>query len=74
MNQIIKELLSLFVDDSSLAVVILLWVGLIKWLSVHFQWSASGCSGFLLLGLLAFLVENTYRSAKKIRGRKENSI
>jgi hypothetical protein len=66
LSAIVKELFGLFVDDGSLALAILAWVGLtsllVLWLRIDGQWM-----GLLLLaGLAAILIENVVRRA----GRK----
>jgi hypothetical protein len=58
---IAKEILGLFVDDGSLAIAILVWVGLV--LLVAHALPASAIGPAILLGCAAILVENVLRRA-----------
>ncbi|HEY1927218.1 MAG TPA: hypothetical protein VGG92_07120 [Caulobacteraceae bacterium] len=58
------ELVGLFVDDISLAVVIVLWLAAAG-LVVQLKWIPSDLQGpFLALGLVVIFMENTLRRAR----------
>ena len=64
-----SELVSLFVEDGSLAVAILAWLGLTAVVLARFE-SLSPWRGMVLFaGLAAILVENTWRRARADRGK-----
>ncbi|MBV8428992.1 MAG: hypothetical protein JOZ88_17285 [Hyphomicrobiales bacterium] len=64
-----SELVSLFVEDGSLAVAILAWLGLTGLVLSRFE-SLSPWRGMVLFaGLAAILVENTWRRARADRGK-----
>jgi hypothetical protein len=65
LRAIAREILGLFVDDSSFACAILSWL-LLAWLIVT-RWPALGrWSGILLFaGLALILIESTARSARR---------
>jgi hypothetical protein len=64
-STILKELLGLFVDDGSLAIGILIWVGLIAALMKTPLLSAEISGVLLFVGLGALLLENVWRTAGK---------
>jgi hypothetical protein len=66
------ELVTLFVEDGSLAVAILVLVGIVKTLLLEFGLKPATSSFFLLFGLLVLLLENVFRSARKIRAEKKS--
>lgn len=60
-----RELFGLFVEDGSLAVAILAWLGVV-WLLLPRAGAFSQWSGpILFAGLACILAENTLRSARK---------
>ena len=63
----LRKLVGLFVDDGSLALAIVAWLGLIALAAA--RWPAAGgwLSLLLALGLLAILAENVLRTAKAKR-------
>lgn len=67
---IAQELVGLFVDDSSLAVGIVIWVGLGALVSRAAWVGPLAEGGLLTLGLLALLAENVWRSARHARARR----
>jgi hypothetical protein len=58
-----KELLGLFVDDGSLALAILVWVGSIAATTAWLDLGAPLAGGALFAGLVAILLENVLRRA-----------
>jgi uncharacterized membrane protein len=64
----LRELVGLFVDDGSLVLAVLLWIGLCAALT-HVA-PLGGLSGIVLfLGLAVVLAENALRSARRSRRR-----
>jgi hypothetical protein len=64
----LRELVGLFVDDGSLVVAVLLWIGLCAALTQIAP--LGGWSGVVLfLGLALLLAENAVRGARHGRGR-----
>ncbi|MBV8764390.1 MAG: hypothetical protein JO137_11540 [Hyphomicrobiales bacterium] len=64
-----SELVSLFVEDGSLAVAILAWLGLTGLVLARFESLSSWRGMVLFAGLAAILVENTWRRARADRGK-----
>jgi len=64
-SAIAKELFGLFVDDGSLALAILAWVGLVAMLVSATNLSAYLAGSLLFAGLLAILTENVLRRSRK---------
>jgi len=62
---VLKQLFGLFVDDGSLAIAILAWIGLIAALLKFAVLAPAVCGGLLFVGLAALLIENLWRTAKK---------
>ena len=61
---ILREVLGLFVDDGSFALVNLVWIALLGVGTVYFhRWSASGV--VLAVGFAIILVESVTRFARK---------
>jgi hypothetical protein len=58
-----KELLGLFVDDGSLALAILAWVGVIAATTSWLGLDGPLADGALFAGLVAILLENVLRRA-----------
>lgn len=66
MVQVLKEIWGLFVEDGSYAIAILVWTAIVVFLLtliVPDVWRGP-C---LFLGLIAVLIENVTRSARKLR-------
>jgi len=64
-STIAKELLGLFVDDGSLALAILAWIGCIAVLASAANPSTYLVGGLLFAGLLAILAESVLRRSRK---------
>jgi len=62
---IAKELIGLFVDDGSLAVAVLAWVGVISALVTLTGLNATLAGGLLFAGLIVVLIENVLRRAQR---------
>jgi len=60
----VKELLGLFVDDGSLAIAILAWVGVVAGLAGWLGTGGALAGGLLFAGLVAILVESVLRRAQ----------
>ena len=65
---VLKELLGLFVDDGSLAIAILAWVGIVAALVRLAGLSPTIGGALLFVGLGAVLVENIWRATKQNGG------
>lgn len=63
----LQEVYGLFVEDGSLALGILLWLGITAWLLPRFAISEGYRAPLLFGGLCALLLENVYRSARRHR-------
>jgi membrane protein implicated in regulation of membrane protease activity len=67
----LRELLGLFVDDGSLALAILAWIGIVALalpaLGLPGNWRAVA----LFLGCALILAENVARSARRGKGRRQ---
>lgn len=63
LSAILKEIAGLFVEDGSLALVVLVWLALVALLA---RLAPAGWDGAVLfLGLAALLAENTRRRARR---------
>ena len=69
MTALIEEIFGLFVDDGSLAIVILVIVAVAGSISVRFDNASAAVGAVLLIGSLATLIENVVRTARKERRR-----
>jgi hypothetical protein len=58
-----KELFGLFVDDGSLALAILAWIGVIAATKSWLGLDGPLAGGALFVGLVAILLENVFRRA-----------
>jgi len=65
LTAILREVFGLFVDDGSLAIAILIWIGVVAFalpaLGLPEVWRAI----ILFVGCIAILVENVARSARR---------
>lgn len=61
---IVKEVLGLFVDDGSLALAILVWVGAIATTTYLVPIDGAPLGALLFAGLIVILVENVFRRAR----------
>lgn len=71
-RNILGEVFGLFVDDSSFAVLLLLWIGLVWLLWQRWQLPVPG-GVVLFLGLAAILVESVLRFSRQAVAREEKS-
>ncbi len=62
---IAKDLFGLFVDDGSLAIAVLVCVGLVAALLKSGVASSALCGLLFIVGLAALLIENVWRTARK---------
>ena len=61
LNNVVRELFGLFVDDGSFAIAILVWVALLWLLPMAADWRALVLFG----GLAAILIESALRRARQ---------
>ncbi len=62
---ILREVFGLFVDDGSLAILIVLWVAVTGYLLPHFDLAPRWRGVVLFCGLALILVESAVRFARK---------
>jgi hypothetical protein len=67
LRSILRELIGLFVDDGSLAIAILAWVGVVALALPAFGLPEVWRASLLFVGCIAILVENVARSARRSR-------
>ncbi len=65
---IIKEFFGLFVDDGTLAMVIILWLLFVALILPHAEIPAQFDNFILLAGLILGLMENIWRAARNAGG------
>lgn len=65
LKTISTELFGLIVDDGSFAVAIVVWLGIIWFLSAHFLPVAEWSGALLFIGLGLILLENTTRRSRR---------
>ncbi len=66
----VTEIFGLFVEDGSLAIGILVWVAVAAFVFPQISGSEAWRSPVLFAGLVALLVENIWRSARKHFGKR----
>ena len=64
LKSILRQIIALFVDDGRFALSILVWVLLLRVLFPHLPLPLQWHAPLLLVGLLAILVENLWRSVR----------
>ncbi len=69
MKSALSELVSLFVEDGSLALAILIWLALAGFVVSHFDGLSAWQGVVLFAGLALILVENTWRRARAGHGK-----
>jgi hypothetical protein len=62
---VLSELVSLFVEDGSLALAIIVWLALFSLVVARFDGLSAWRGAILFAGLAAILLENTWRRAKR---------
>jgi hypothetical protein len=67
LRTILREILGLFVDDGSFALLILVWLGLTALLLPYLGWVPRGRGLILFVGLAAILMGNAIRYARRNR-------
>ncbi len=65
LQSILREILSLFVDDGSFAIAILVWVGLIIFVLPHVTHHANWLAPALFSGLALILIESVLRFSRR---------
>ena len=66
-RNILREVIGLFVDDSSFAALIALWIALL-WVGRHYLRGGMGSGAILFLGLGLILIGSVVRFAKRRSG------
>jgi hypothetical protein len=61
----LRELLGLFVDDGSLAVSLILWIAVLHLAAPALPLAAGAKAGLMAAGIVAILIENVSRSARR---------
>ena len=61
----LQEVYGLFVEDGSLALGILIWIGLAAYVFPRLTGGAAWRAPMLFVGLLALLLENVWRASRK---------
>jgi hypothetical protein len=67
LGTICREILGLFVDDGSFAVAILVWLGVVWFISRHVASGSVWSAVTLSVGLVLILIESAVRFAKRKR-------
>jgi len=67
-NNILREIFGLFVDDGAFALAILIWLSFMRWLASHIILSAVTIGIILFAGLALILIESTTRYARRKSG------
>jgi hypothetical protein len=67
LKTICREILGLFVDDGSFAVAILVWLGVVWFISRHMGPGSVWSTVTLSAGLVLILIESAVRFAKRKR-------
>ncbi|HZO86713.1 MAG TPA: hypothetical protein VFB38_00135 [Chthonomonadaceae bacterium] len=60
---VLQEVYGLFVEDGSLAVILLLWIGVLAFVIPRWPGGAAWHAPLLFLGVIVVLLENIWRSA-----------
>ena len=63
----LQEVFGLFVEDGSLAVALLIWIGVATLVLSRWPGGAAWRAPLLCLGVMAILLENVWRSARRKR-------
>ena len=69
LKTIFREIFGLFVDDGSFAIAILIWLGLMWFLLLHFGHHQRWSGPILFAGLALILVESLIRYARRKQSR-----
>jgi hypothetical protein len=64
---VLREIYGLFVDDGAFALAILIWVGLMRWMTSHLRLSPATSAIILFAGLALILTESAVRYAWRKR-------
>ena len=70
MKTALSELVSLFVEDGSLALAILIWLALAGLVVLRFEGLSPWQGAVLFAGLALILIENTWRRARGDRTKR----
>jgi 4-hydroxybenzoate polyprenyltransferase len=63
----LSEVVGLFVEDGSLAILLLLWIGVAAYVFPRWPGGAALHGPFFCLGVTIILLENVWRSARHAR-------
>lgn len=64
---VLREIFGLFVDDAVFALAILLWLGLMRWMTSRLSLSPTSMAILFFAGLALILIESTARYARRRR-------
>ena len=64
---VIREIFGLFVDDDAFALAILIWLGLMRWITSRLNLPSTAIAIFFFAGLALILIESTARYARRKR-------
>jgi hypothetical protein len=70
LRALLRELLGMFVDDGSLALVLLAVVALAAWVSLGLEDASATSAAVLVIGCVGALAENIVRAARKAELRR----
>jgi hypothetical protein len=65
LQNILREIFGLFVDDGSFALAILLWLAIVRWVMPHLNISPSMTGVILFAGLALILAESATRYSRR---------
>lgn len=64
---VLREIFGLFVDDAVFALAILVWLGLMRWMTSRLSLSPTCMAILFFAGLALILIESTARYARRRR-------
>ncbi len=70
LRTIVREVFGLFVDDGSLALLVLIWVALAGYALPHAGWAPRWQGPLFFLGLVGILVGSAIRYARRKSGSR----
>jgi hypothetical protein len=67
LKNILREIFSLFVDDGSFALAILIWLAVVRWATPHLNIPSRATGIILFVGLALILTESAARYSRHKR-------
>ena len=64
-ENILREIYGLFVDDGSFALAILIWIAAVRWVTPHLSVPPAAAAIILFAGLALILAESATRYARR---------